>query len=519
MNLFYSIGRKSLAHLRGCLLITSVMASATMFAQSDPLDHTFGVDGKVSLAYLGLKSAPNDLVTDDEGNIYLCGSLSDGYLGIATVWKFTSSGAVDQTFGNGGAVLLDISGSVQSIALKDGILTVVGSHQGSPALWQLLTNGSLVTTFGINGMKVLDTGTLNGWAWDVSVDSLGRLYAQVDVADLAHNEVRIYRLLDNGDNDPTYAVNGIWTAPLIDPYTTVSFYCTAGGTCYLSTEEAPSDSALIYAIGPDGTPDNSFGGDGSIDVFVSGWPAWVLHITKDDQGRIIASGAQHGTDGLRLNIWRFLPDGSLDLTFADAGLYSFSCDSPNLADVAMGPGGRIVATGVGQLASGDPLDFLVRVHDDNGAPAANFGTAGIFAFAAEPGTQEMGGAAVVDANGRIVIAGCEPNTGHIHIARLLFENVTGIAGATDPRMRMSVYPSPLTEGSVLTFEMSGSESATIAVLDAMGRVVETPLTSVRLSEGKQTIPLNDLLLLDQGAYTLMLQAGSQKYATSIIVAR
>lgn len=149
-----------------------------------------------------------------------------------------------------------------------------------------------------------------------------------------------------------------------------------------------------------GVLDPSFDGDGIV-VTTIGNNSMPQAITLQADGRILVAGNADSSAA----IVRYLPDGSLDVTFGSGGIATFDAlILVAIADVAVRSDGKILVCGrVGGASTSDLL--LARLHSD-GSLDTDFGSAGtgmtIISFA-----PNNGGAAelAIQPDGKIVVAG------------------------------------------------------------------------------------------------------------------
>jgi uncharacterized delta-60 repeat protein len=127
------------------------------------LDTTFGTDGQVTTP-LPLESSATDLIAQASGSIDVIGGAGID----PVVVQLTSTGAVDTTFGDQGAVGVDIPGGVESIggALDPSTGDIVlGGGGGTTGVWlaRLTSTGAPDRTFAPDGIadpaiEIGDTG-------------------------------------------------------------------------------------------------------------------------------------------------------------------------------------------------------------------------------------------------------------------------------------------------------------------------------------------------------------------------
>lgn len=121
------------------------------------LDPTFGTGGKFTTAFGGSQRA-FAVAVDLSGRLVLGGHNGSGF--DFGVFRLTSAGALDPSFGDGGATSHDFGASSDGVGAiliqQDGKLlavgsSIVGSGTGSIASARFLPNGGLDATFGMGG--------------------------------------------------------------------------------------------------------------------------------------------------------------------------------------------------------------------------------------------------------------------------------------------------------------------------------------------------------------------------------
>jgi uncharacterized delta-60 repeat protein len=139
------------------------------------LDNSFGTGGKVVTA-IGADNDDNyaqSLVIDSDGKIVVVGlSESLGDYANVTLARYNTDGSLDTSFGTGGIVMTDVSGTTESDSARDVVLDkngrivitgsidrVIGTSVETDLLVARFNNdGSLDTSFGTGGKVVTDFG-------------------------------------------------------------------------------------------------------------------------------------------------------------------------------------------------------------------------------------------------------------------------------------------------------------------------------------------------------------------------
>lgn len=144
------------------LIGTNEDIALARFNTNGSLDSTFGTGGKVTTPVGTSDDFGNSVVLQSDGRILVAGQTRDGSNRDFALLRYTSTGALDGTFGTGGKVITAIGTSIDvatSAAVQsDGKIIVAGiSNVGSTqrvALVRYQSNGSLDTGFGAGGKSV-----------------------------------------------------------------------------------------------------------------------------------------------------------------------------------------------------------------------------------------------------------------------------------------------------------------------------------------------------------------------------
>src|ERR1043165_1532519 len=134
--------------------------SSVVFAQAGMLDSTFGVNGKMTFSGMN----PNSVALQADGKIVIGGSDSVSFHFV--VARLKVNGTLDSSFGIDGITKIgfDSIASAQSVILQpDGKIILIGSvtsfsgvYNADIALVRLNSNGSLDSSFGIDGKVITD---------------------------------------------------------------------------------------------------------------------------------------------------------------------------------------------------------------------------------------------------------------------------------------------------------------------------------------------------------------------------
>jgi uncharacterized delta-60 repeat protein len=234
----------------------------------------------------------------------------------------------------------------------------IGSSDKDAVILRLNANGSLDTSYGASGYRIINVGTLDAVA-EIAMRPDGRSVAILGGS--ANGNVPVAQL-------------------------------TASGAL---------DSA-------------GFAGDGIAEIGIGGLAFGVAIALAPADGKAVIGATGYG--GVEFRVARITTAGALDTTFNAAGGTPGVADadpSANtdvLADVAVQTDGKVVAVGSANTGYGNNTDFAVVRFNANGTPDTGFGTNGKVLVDFDAGTDEAY-AVVIQSDGKILVAGSAPRPG------------------------------------------------------------------------------------------------------------
>lgn len=354
------------------------------------LDSTFNT-GAVPLAQ-GLFA--EEAVLQADGKILLTGS-QDGNVAL---FRFNSSGSLDSTFDTDGRVLTDFGGEDGGVGLAlqpDGKIVVTGSNGTDLILARYHPNGSLDTTFDGDGKVVANFGGVPSFPHTSKIDTGnrvvvlpdGKILVSGDAQDGTNAGVILARYNSNGSPDTSFQ-NGVKTGIGGQSGCAWDLALQSDGKILvggrtpdinLTTGDPVDIEFLLARFDANGALDTSFSGDGVVTTSFGGTASEGDSIAVQSNGKILLAGSQTTAGVSHFAVARYLPDGSLDDGFGDAGLVSTDFSSSRdafISTLAVQADGSILASGSFDTGSGlaDPdYDFaLVRYQSD--APSAIVGS-------------------------------------------------------------------------------------------------------------------------------------------------
>jgi uncharacterized delta-60 repeat protein len=354
-----------------------------------------------------------------------------------TIWRYTSGGDLDPTFGSGGWVTHNDAAGGNSLdegldLMQDasGRYLVTGTSRDGIShrlvIWRYLPDGTLDSTFDLDGW-VVAPAVVPGEDYvghALTLDGQGRILVTGEGYTSIGNfkDMMVWRFLPDGALDTSFGSGG-WTG----------HHDAAGGGEYDIGHDITMDGLgrilvtgmswdgidrdmVIWRLNEDGTLDTSFDGDG-----------WVTHngaagqyltdigwaIATDASGRILVAGDSDG-DGPDMVIWRYLPDGELDSSFDSDGYVVHSNASgqahDHAYDIALDAYGRIVVSGASG-GGGSGYSLVVWRYLPDGTLDISLEGQGYILQGGADGTDGSGKSLAIDSLGRIVVTGTRFDSG------------------------------------------------------------------------------------------------------------
>jgi uncharacterized delta-60 repeat protein len=348
-------------------VLAFICVSGSAIASPDDLDPSFGVGGKLLIGSEPV--APTSIVRQADGS--LVASIN------GDIWRLKGNGTPDTSFGNGtGEVTAEqICGSILSFGCvvgggfatqSDGkILIPVNAQTGvnvSFGIVRLLANGAIDPSFGNSGFsQIPPSSTVSDYGFAIVIQSDGGIVVGGTSVDaLGFTRLAIGRFLPNGEPDLTFGAGGRSVAPAPRGVWAVAFAQQADGKLLVVGTPPGGQYTVIVRFLANGLLDSTFANAGVYQdpplVPQSEFIAPTAIVLQAD-GKIVVAGSAHLPGTPQLALLRLDADGSRDAAFGDGGQVVQALDDNNFSkasSVALDSQQRIVA--VGTLY--DQVDFF-----------------------------------------------------------------------------------------------------------------------------------------------------------------
>ncbi|MFI5172050.1 MAG: T9SS type A sorting domain-containing protein [Chitinophagales bacterium] len=330
-------------------------------------DTTFNETGYTTYNYGGYAyEEVTSVCLQDDGKIIVAGSTyyEDSELDEILFVRFNPDGTIDESFGDAGVVIMDLSSENDIIAdmLIDetgriiAIASIGPNSNSYAAIMRLLDDGSFDDTFGTDGITITEIGTEYTFPLSLVVQPDGKYVVGGNENNGDENDVLVMRYLNNGTLDDSFGIDGVATNEISGSQTIRSIALQSDGKI-VGAYIANNYSISAIRFDTDGNLDATFGDAGAIVVDYSGLGNVFgpdLIVQPDDKIVICSALSDF------LNVSRLLPDGDFDTDFAFGGTYldNLMLSLPYPTDIILQPDGKILVTGdFAYIGSGS--DFMV----------------------------------------------------------------------------------------------------------------------------------------------------------------
>ena len=250
------------------------------------LDTTFGANGVVMTDFNNLDDFCNSITLQNDGQIVLVGETNTPIQGVNYgIIRYNSDGSLDLSFGNNGKISLDLSSnfypytssSATSVKIQStGKIIIggscdkqdIGNYTVQFAIVRLNSNGTLDTSFGING-QVFSLSTIGGikQLTCLLIDNSDKIMAGGfdRIGSINTRKALIQKYDENGNLDSSFANNGSF---ITDEEKAIYEFSLQNDNKILAVGFTSNPTGyhdygyLIYRFNSDGTIDNSFGSNG-----------------------------------------------------------------------------------------------------------------------------------------------------------------------------------------------------------------------------------------------------------------
>ena len=243
--------------------------------------------------------------------------------------RYNPDGSLDTSFDGDGWLMIDFGYSHESghaVALQaDGKIVVAGIGNADFALARFNTDGSPDTGFDGDGKLTTDFNDSNDEAWDVAILPDGCILAvgQAYIVGGSGYDFALARYNADGSLDTSFDVDGRMTTDFgsSNDYGTAVLLQPDGQILVTGyTRYNNQNDFALARYNADGSLDTSFDVDGRVTTDFGSDADNAYSAALQSDGRLILAGSTDATGDSTLALARYNPGGSLDLSFDGDGL-------------------------------------------------------------------------------------------------------------------------------------------------------------------------------------------------------
>jgi uncharacterized delta-60 repeat protein len=389
-----------------------VLRAVVVDANPASPDPSFGGHGFVT----GPALVANAVVEQPDGKLVVAGTDTQTSFPVFATARYLTDGTLDPTFGGGDGVAESPAGSDERLATRvalqpDGKIVVGGYAGGAPGSVSLnfvamryAPDGTPDATFGGDGSVATDLGHYDR-AYAMALQPDGKIVLGGGYGGYPGEAFALVRYLPDGTLDSTFDGDGIVITPL------------SGGSTVLDMAVQPDGK--IVAVGTnwyggaggrielvrylaDGTLDTTFGASGLVLTDPSPLLDVAFGVALQPDGKIVVAGVTNTADIIQklgaLTVLRYLPTGTLDPTFDGDGIATAPLPLAVAQGIVLQPDGRIVVAGTTEAG---PQAIALARFEPNGSLEPSLGVT----TTRPPGESTAGSGVTVTAGGQIVVVG------------------------------------------------------------------------------------------------------------------
>ncbi|MBV2167621.1 MAG: hypothetical protein KUL82_02830 [Bdellovibrio sp.] len=333
------------------------------------------------------------ILTDDL-NRYLLGGTTDLFGSPSImVQRLSSNGNIDLSFADAGTRVLysDLGylSNLEAMAQQsDGKIVVVGNTELEStgkdekiSVWRLSSNGNIDSSFGSDGRVQFSLSSTHDLhrVTNVKIQSNGKIVLTGYEGNHFDFDIFLVRLNGDGSFDSSFGTDGIvkFNPPGNAGFAADLEFLSDGKILIAGSKYNGGENFLVARFLSNGTLDTGFnGGLGySLAAYGDNVSNRAHGIAVQSDGKILIIGGSYLTDRIRPVVMRFNANGTMDTGFGVSGFreVDFGADDSAPTKVLVKSDGKIIVTGYSSFWATNTVAFVLQLTSDGALDTASFG--------------------------------------------------------------------------------------------------------------------------------------------------
>lgn len=407
--------------------LTALILSLEGYTQPVIADSTFNGTGRKVFSLGGTLDFGDNVAIQSDGKILMSGATFFGGLVKLGIVRMNPDGSYDPAFGTAGISLIDC-GSLsyqggfdpEMIIRPDGRILVCASTQTAAGgddmmVCRLLPNGQLDNTFGTGGTVAIDmvgSGNLPDGIHAIAVDAAGNIYGCGSTrlgGTPFTNDLAIIKLTSAGVLDPAFSGDGKLLLDLTGSWDFGFGIAVQNDNKIVVTGYAglPANFFGIRLL-PNGDYDPTYSGDGKVfvDIFGAADEVFGMRMAPDEKVYIVGDGYDGSTSEAQAAVVRLTTTGDPDPTFSSDGIATFDIlpgQNEFFKDLIIQTNGQCL---VGGSVGTNSQNFSVFRMNSNGTLDLNFNSTGSYSIdVTGQFKNDLGYGMALQTDGKILLSG------------------------------------------------------------------------------------------------------------------
>ncbi len=360
-----------------------LLVSQFVFPQDGSLDTSFDFDGIVT-TNIG-NAYTNATAIQADGKIVTVGESNTGNGYDFLVVRYNTNGSLDTSFGINGKVITNMGSNsdfVNDVVIQDdGKIIVIGSTyvvtNDEMAIVRYNTDGSLDTTFDFDGKLIINLSSGDDFFNSVKIQPNGKIVIVGSISSVAGRIMAILRFNSNGSLDTTFDNDGIVTTDINLNDSAKDVVIQLDGKIVVTGTSLYGINLIYIALvryNSNGSLDLTFDNDGIVISQISSVGFDIASsIALQADGKIVVAGNSDNGSNEDIVVLRYNTNGSLDTTFDNDGYTTLNVSNNDyLNSMAIQQNGKIVLVGYSNVIGA----FVLR-YNTNGSLDTTFDIDGI----------------------------------------------------------------------------------------------------------------------------------------------